>query len=263
MKTLDEIRAFVTHESARLDPASPNLRELLAAIDASLDAQDLARRLQAGCRGKYWAGSAVFSAMTLPDKIRANLVDCRTSLPPPDAPETAFLRETILPPLALRHEESHLLSLPCAHGQEAAFLAGECVDAGMQAFRVHGIDAQRACIESARSGTVPFPGSSHLHSAFDADVVRHLQFRSADVFRHPLGGPYDLIVCRNFLGYFAPAHARKAAAALCAALRGDNAFLLVDGHALDRHPRTFDGLPLRRIGTLPIFCSFPPSASSP
>src|SRR4029079_16109576 len=108
MKTLDEIRAFIAHEATRLDPGSRYVRQLTAIVDVSLTVQDFAKRLHAGSRGKHWAGEAVFAAMSLPDKIRANLVTCETSLMRHEAPELELLRNTVLPSLSQRQGEAHL-----------------------------------------------------------------------------------------------------------------------------------------------------------
>lgn len=262
MKTLDEVRAFVAHEASRLEPASGNVRALSETIDASGGIGDLLRRLNSGGYGRHWAGAAVFAAMSLPDKLRASLIPCENVPLRPDAPELAFLRHTVLPLLAHRHDEAQVLSLPCAHGLEAIALAGECAAAGLRSFAVHGIDAQRACIDAARAGSFPYPGQPHVQCMFDAALASHLRFRTADVFRHPLGGPFDVIVCRNLLGFFTSQHAHKAALALCGALRAENAFLFVDDLALEKHAQAFDGLPLRRIGGLPVFCVLPAATAS-
>ncbi len=257
MKTLDEVRALIAYEAARLDPDSRYVRELTAVVDASLSVQDLAARLNAGCRGKHWAGDIVFGKMTLADAIRSNLITSEPSLMRFEAPELEFLRESVLPRLAQRQGEAQLLSFPCSHGEEAVNIAGECLDAGMKTFIVHGMDLQRACIDSARSGMLPYRDiPRHVRCLVDVSVMDYLRFRTADVFKDPIGGPYDLIVCRNFLGYFTPGVAHKVLQTLCASLRTNNAFLFVDDFILGKHPEIFDRLPLRRIDGAPVFCSF-------
>ncbi len=119
MRDMNDVRRFIARESARLDPSSRYIAELLAIVSASSGPGDLERLLDAGCRGKHWAGEQTFSAMTFEEKLRCNLVTNETSLMRFDDAELAYLRGTALPDLAKR-DGAHILSLPCSHGEEAA-----------------------------------------------------------------------------------------------------------------------------------------------
>jgi len=257
MKTLDEVRAHVAALAAPLDPQSRYVTELLAIVNAAQSVEDLFRRLDAGCRGKHWAGEDAFTAMSRLDKLRCNLVTNETQLMRFDAPELAFLRGTVLPAIGGADRETKVLSLPCSHGEEAVSLASELLSGGWSRFKVQGLDVQAACIEQARTGVLPYPGlPAGVRCVVDRPLRKHLRYRVADVFADDLGGPYDLIVCRNFLGYFVPDSVRMALRRLCAALRPDYSFLMVDDFILSKHPECFDGLPLRRIDGVPAFCAF-------
>src|SRR5262245_31017709 len=96
-------------------------------------------------------------------------------------------------------------SFPCSHGNESVSLAIEMLEAGIPAFTVAGFDIQRACVETARTGSIPVAGlPRHVTAHVDAVVMAHLSFNELDVLTQPIPGRYDLVVCRNFLGYFRP-----------------------------------------------------------
>src|SRR6185295_5939049 len=79
-RTLEDLRAFAAELSRGLDPNSRYLPELLAILDAAKDPADFERRLLAGCRGLRHAGPDVFAAMSLREKVLANLVTPETTL---------------------------------------------------------------------------------------------------------------------------------------------------------------------------------------
>ncbi|HTM67839.1 MAG TPA: CheR family methyltransferase [Candidatus Binatia bacterium] len=250
MKTIDDVRRFIAAETRRLDPNSRYIAELLAIVDRSADAADLEARLDRGSRGAYWAGDATFGAMSLEEKIRANLVTNETCLMRFDEPELAYLRETVLPDLKTRNG-ARILSLPCSHGEEAVSLAIECLEAGLDEFIVHGKDVQPSCIEAAKRGRFPFQGlPKYVTCEVSPAVMSRLSFSVADVFAgaDAIGSDYDLIVCRNFLGYFAPQVIAEIGRKLANALRFDaDAYLLVDPFVLRKHPEAFSDLPLQRV----------------
>lgn len=256
MKNLDDVHSFIAEESARLDPNSRYIAELLEMVRRSSDVADLERRLGADSRGRYWAGETAFDRMTLEEKLRCNLVTNETSLMRFDDAELAYLRGTVLPDLKARHG-ARILSLPCSHGEEAVSLAIECLEAGILEFMVHGKDVQRACIDAARTGRIPFQGMRRYVTGLVApECMSHLSFAVADVFADPIGQDYDLIVCRNFLGYFTPAVIAETARKLANALTFDETavgYLLVDPFVLRKHPEAFSDLPLARVRGLPFF----------
>lgn len=248
MKTIDDVRKFIAEEASRLDPGSRYVTELLDIVARSADAADLERRLAGGSRGAHWAGTDAFERMTLEEKLRCNLVTNETCLMRFDEPELAYLRETVLPDLKSRGG-ARILSLPCSHGEEAVSLAIECLEAGMDEFIVHGKDVQPACIESARRGRFPFQGlPKYVTCEVSPTVMSHLSFSVADVFDRAIGEDYDLIVCRNFLGYFTPQVVAQIGRKLANALTFDRpGYLLVDRFVLGKHPEAFSDLPLARV----------------
>jgi|SRR5687768_13940535 len=254
MKNLSEIRAFIARESVRLDPSSRYVTELLAIVSSSKDVDDLVTRLGRDSRGRYWAGEAAFGGMSLEEKLRANLVTNETCLMRFEEPELRYMRETVLPDLKTRNG-ARILSLPCSHGEEAVSIAIECLEAGIREFLVHGKDVQPACIEAARSGTIPYQGlSRYVTGVVAPEVMSHLSYAVADVFADDIGADYDLIVCRNFLGYFTPSVIAETARKLANALRFDAVgYLLVDPFVLRKHPEVFYDLPLERVHGLPLF----------
>lgn len=254
LNTMDDVRRFIVREAARLDSGSRYVVELLAIVGRSADVADLENRLAASSRGRYWAGETTFAAMTLEEKLRCNLVTNETCLMRFEEPELRYLRETVMADLRTR-DGARILSLPCSHGEEAVSLAIECLDAGLREFMVHGKDVQPACIEAARSGRIPFPGiPRHVTGLVDPAVMSRLSFSTADVFKDDIGSDYDLIVCRNFLGYFTPMVIAEVLKKLAAALCFDRiGYLLVDAYVLRKQPDGFAGLPLARVPGMPAF----------
>jgi 2-polyprenyl-3-methyl-5-hydroxy-6-metoxy-1,4-benzoquinol methylase len=249
LQTLDEVRAYVHQRSAPLDPQSRYLPELLVYVDAAHDVADLEARLDAGCRGRLFTGDGTWPRMSLEDKLAVNLVTNETELMRFERAEMAHLHERVLP--WLRDREGRVASIPCSHGNESVSLAIEMLEAGLTHFQVAGFDIQRACIETAQKGRIPVAGLPRYVTAHvEPIVMEHLSFSVLDVLTQPIPGSYDLVVCRNFLGYFRP----EVSAAILDKLLGALArpgCLLVDAFITRKHPQLFSGL--RRDGELPFF----------
>ncbi len=251
--TLDDARAFIARVSRHLDPTSRYITELLAIVDASSDLDDLLTRLSEGCRGRYWAGPRTFDAMSTAQKLRVNLITNETSLMRFEAGEFDFLRTEVIP--FLRRSPGRVLSMPCSHGEEPVSLAIEMVEAGVSDFGVQGYDILPACIETARSGRIPLSGLPRYVLGLVADeIMKHLEFEVADAMNDPLGGPYDFVVCRNFLGYFTPDIVAQLLETLRSCLASPG-YLLLDSFIVGKHPQLFEDYPLRRCGDLPFFSS--------
>ncbi len=260
LSNLEAVRHFIAAQSRVLDPASRYISELVAIVDRARDVGDLEALLEDGSRGQYWAGPDTFRAMSLADKLRVNLVTNETSLMRFDAAEFAFLRSTVVPALA-RRGRARVWSAPCSHGEEPVSLAIELIEAGVTEFAVDGCDVQAACIETARSGTIPLSGLPRLVKGLvDPSVMAHLRFAVGDLLAEgeaspwvaAAADPYDLVVCRNFLGYFTGEVVAWLLARLARAV-APGGFLLLDGFILGKHPERFEGFPLARCEGLPFF----------
>jgi chemotaxis methyl-accepting protein methylase len=132
-------------------------------------------------------------------------------------------------------------------------LAVEMLEAGVGFFHISGFDIQRACIETAMSGRIPVAGlPRYVVAHVEPKVMNHLSFYELDVLRDPVPGKFDLVVCRNFLGYFTPDVGRAIVEKLAAALNAPGC-LLVDSFILGKHPPLLEGLGLRRVDGLPVF----------
>ncbi|MCA9299693.1 MAG: hypothetical protein KDA28_11535 [Phycisphaerales bacterium] len=249
--TLPDVRAFVAEATGRLDPASRYITELLAIVDASSDVADLEARLDRGCRGRYWAGEETFSRMSLREKLQVNLITNESQFMRFEVGELSFLRETVIP--WLDGTRGRICSLPSANGEEAVSLAIECVEAGVTPFDVRGFDIQRACVETARTGRIPVSGlPKYVVGLVDERIRRHLSFDVADVFVDAIPGPFELVVCRNFLGYFQP----EVVAGVLDTLQELvvwGGFLMLDEFILGKHPELFDAFPFTRLGEFPFF----------
>lgn len=253
MESLTEVREYIRAQSARLDPGSRYITELLAIVDRSADVKDLEARLGASSRGEYWAGDETFARMTLAQKLLVNLITNETSLMRFETQEIGHLRSHVFPQLKAR--EARLLSMPCSHGEESVSLAIELLESGAERFTVQGFDIQPACIETARSGKIPLSGlPKWVLGLVDPHVMKHLRFDPGDAFVDPFGGPYDLVVCRNFLGYFTPEVLRGLLPRLVDAVL-PGGWLLLDEFILKKHPSLFEPLhpSMARAADLPLF----------
>lgn len=186
--------------------------------------------------------------------------------------ETYFLRH----PEHFRYLESNLLPrwqggvlkvwcAGCATGEEAYSLAA-CLGAYQESvpafrFEVLGTDLLERNIEVARAGifrlwslrlatTGPLP--YRLFEAMDERLVirrelrERVRFAAHNLLEPPPGGPFDLILCRNVLVYFAPEAARRVRGQLRGALAESGEILLAPMDLSE----PFEGLELVGVGEL-------------
>jgi len=256
--TLDDVKAFIQAESKRLDPESRYISELLERVNLAQSVGAL-ESLLADSRGAFWAGHYAWNRMTLKEKLRANLITNETSMMRFETEEMRCLRSRVIPFLRFlaKHRPPEILSLPCSHGEESVSLAIEFKENGLQDFTISGYDIQRASIEVARSGKIPISGMPRYVTATVApEIMRHLVFEEADVFA-PVNDAspqrvYDLVVCRNFLGYFTPDVAKQVLDKLWA-MTEDPGMLFLDSFVIGKHPELFDRWADYRFPRLPFF----------
>ena len=250
-ETLDAVRAFIGDRAAVLDPGSRYIRELRELVDASRDPADLVERLDRGCRGRLHAGDDTWARMTPAEKVLSNLVTNETQLMRFEASEVDLLHAEVLP--WLRGTPGRVASIPCSHGLEPVSLAVEMLEAGLPFFHIAGFDIQRACIDTAMSARIPIAGlPRHVVAVVEPKVMNHLSFYELDVLTAPVPGRFDLIVCRNFLGYFTAPVARGLVEKLLSVLNVPGG-LLVERFITQKHPEVFAGLGLAQAGELPFF----------
>lgn len=236
MKDLDAVRDHVRRLAIRLDPESRYVADLLATVAASRDVDELERRLDAGCRGQRHAGADVFSEMTLEEKLLANLITPETTLFRFSEGELEAIDRHLLPHLDGR--EAKILIVPCSHGEEAFTIAAYFLKVGVP-FSIRAFDVQPALIEEARTGRLTFgyPVEFLSSPGFVAErVLTSIRFEVGDAFDlPPTDEQFDLILCRNFLGYFV----EESAVAVVEDLRSrlaDGGVLFLDSFCLSRLP---------------------------
>lgn len=243
---LDEARAYIAHVARTLDPESRYISELLAIVETSEHLAELLARLAAGSRGARHAGSDVFAAMTAREKLLCNLVTAETALFRFGEGEIEASRAVLE---GRAGEPVRVLIVPCSHGEEAftvaAFLIQERVQADIAAF-----DIQPALIEEARTGRLTFgypieyldtPG--YVSRA----VLDRIAFEVGDAFALPLSPErtFDLVMCRNFLGYFVPSRAAALTRSLAARV-APGGRLFLDSFCLGKTPEI--GAALESLG---------------
>ncbi len=240
---LTAARQFVVNTARALDPGSRYVSELLAVIDRAEDLADLEALLVAGCRGQRHSGADVFAGMSLADKLYANLI----------TPETALFRfaegeleavEALLSG-ASGTRPVNVLIVPCSHGEEAFTVAAHLLGHGAR-FDVRAFDRQPALIEEARTGRLTFgypPEYLASPGYVGPEVLDRIRFEIGDAFDLPLdaGDTFDLVMCRNFLGYFVAERAVGLARDLAARVR-DRGLLVVNGFCLAKFAGMADAL---------------------
>jgi chemotaxis methyl-accepting protein methylase len=227
--TLEDVRAFIRTVAADLDPETRYVRELQAVLDASRDLPDYLARLQnargtaefrldgsrvsAGERGFSWVDEEVWEEMNVFERTLANLVTGETRMmwAGDGAHDFARFAEAV----AGTTGPLSILSVPCSTGKEVYSLLIAALRAGREAQAV-GVDRQLAYVERARTGRfvahhrdwqLPDAGD-FLDRRGDATVIRpevltRCRFVQGDVLTGDLpAGPFDLVSCRNLLGYF-------------------------------------------------------------
>jgi chemotaxis methyl-accepting protein methylase len=230
--TLEAIRGYALHVAKDLDPGSRYILELLAALDASTSVEDYLRRLHdpaatarfredgtiasRGERGFSWVDDATWRAMDPFEQTLSNLLTGETRMMWAGDGKADFSRL----PDALRHvaprRAAQVLSIPCSTGKEPFSVVIAALRADLEV-EVTGVDRQAAYVERARSGRlVPHhrdwdtsdaarwlvkerDGSTRVSD----ELSRRCRFEQGDVLTGALpAGPFDLVLCRNLLGYF-------------------------------------------------------------
>ncbi len=257
MENLDEARAYVAKMSAGLDPDSRYIVDLTAVIDASGDVADLDRRLLAGCRGLRHAGAQAFGKMSMEQKLLANLITPETSLFRFNEGEMEALDREILP--RLRAREARILVVPCSHGEEAFTMAAYLIKVGVS-FSMVAVDVQPSLVEEAKTGVLTFgyPTKFLKSPGYVSDeVLSRIEFQVGDVFDLPgdEGDQFDVVLCRNLVGYFIPERAEALVRALCRQVR-PGGVLFLDSFCLEKYPSLMTLLleqGARRLRGRPVF----------
>ena len=228
--SLAEVRAFTAAIAETLDPKSRYLPELLATVDASRDTRDLVAHLAVNSRGARHAGANVFARMSVEQKIRCNLITNETVLFRFGEGEWDTLQKQVARFAGLP-DGGRILCAPCSHGEEAFSLAAACLQAGVK-FTIDACDIQPECIAEAARGRMAmgFPDAYlETPAIVQAAVLEKIRFATGDLFLVPgapgavPAGPFDLVVCRNFLGYFRGEIAERIAGALASLVRPGSA----------------------------------------
>jgi len=260
--SLAQVRAFVARLAEGLDPQSRYVAELNEIVGAARDVPDLLERLARSSRGARHAGAAVFARMSVEERLRCQLVTNETVLFRFSEGEWEELHELVAR-AAASGAAVRILCAPVSHGEEAFSIASACLQLGAP-FAVVACDIQPQCIAEARTGrmTMGFP-ERYLDSpaVVSREVLERIDFRVADLFREPgsdggvPGGPWDLAVCRNFLGYFREPLATGLARTLAQRVAPGGA-LLLDSFCVRKFPSLLPALAasgLRERGAHPVF----------
>lgn len=230
--TLASIRAYVLNVARDLDPGSRYVKELLATIDASRTVEEYAAKLtdpdateefkkdgsrvSSGVRGFSWVDDSTWARMDVWERTLSNLLTGETRMmwAGDGARDFARLGEV----LAGLPRPARVLSVPCSTGKEPFSIAIAALRAGRDDVRITGVDRQPAYVARARSGELV----AHHRDWDTADAAEWLTkdargrsrvaprllercaFETGDVLTGalPPARSFDLVSCRNLLGYF-------------------------------------------------------------
>jgi chemotaxis methyl-accepting protein methylase len=259
--SMDAIGHYVDRVAQDLDPDSRYISELRNVLVSASDACDFLARLgdlerarlfrespdrpSCGERGRAWLTGSIWERMNLFERTLANLVTSESRM----MWETAGTDWSLLPSLLARlPEPREVLSVPCATGSEAYSIVIAAL-ANRLEVSVSGVDRQPAVVEHARTGEL-LVGNGDENAELEEYVIRNrhtglvhvspavlsrCHFIVGDVMiddfpRHP----FELVVCRNFLGYFRGEALRTAVTAVAARV-APTGLLLLDPFAINFH----------------------------
>ncbi len=238
LETLEDVRTFIDRIAADLDPNSRYVRELRALVAESEDVEDLQARMLQGCRGLRHSGPIVFGEMLFEDQLRANLITNETDVSRFESYELQFIR-SLLRGMYNPLGSLHILVAPCSTGAEVYTYAMATIEDGIAA-RIYGRDIQYEALRAAASGVldVGIPARFLAQPAkVSEEVLGRTVFDLMDLLTFDsqgLSGSYDLVSCRNFLGYFTLPVVQRVLANLVPCMRPGGA-LVLDDFILSKH----------------------------
>ena len=252
-----DVRRRAQELARTLDQGSRYLGDLLALLDASRDVPDFEQRLAKESRGARHSGAEVFASMSLEQKLLANLITPETSLFRFSEGELEALDRQLLP--MIRGRKARVLIVPCSHGEEAFTIAAYFLKLGVD-FGISAFDIQPALIAEAQTGRLSFGyPSEHLAQAgrVSERVLAHIDFAVGDAFALPLPPTerFDVVLCRNFVGYFEPSTAARLVDQLALRVAPDGV-LFLDGFCVSKLPVLLDrlsALGARQLYGRPVF----------
>jgi chemotaxis methyl-accepting protein methylase len=250
---LAALRAFILEVCRDLDPESRYIRELLAVLDASSDVDDYRARLKEasrtalfrtdgsqvsrGERGYSWLDDETWGTMDIFECTLSNLITGETRMLWAGDGIRDFQR--FPEAVASLGSALSICTIPCSTGKELFSLVIAALHAGIQVRGV-GVDRQAAYVARARTGRlVPhhrdhdWPHVGDYLERIDGvtmvkpAVLERCSFVQGDVLMGELPpGPFDLVSCRNLLGYFRGATLDMAWRNVIARVRGGGLLLL-------------------------------------
>ncbi len=256
LQTLDDVRAFVARTAQTLDPDSRYISEFLAVVDAAPDIDALEAAITASSRGQRHAGADVFARMSLRNKVLSNLITAETALFRFAEGELEALSTL---PARAENDPVRVLIVPCSHGEEAFTVAAHFLRLATR-FSIRAFDIQPALVEEARTGRLTFGYPTEYLSTpgyVSESVLEHIEFDRGDAFALPLpeDATFDVVLCRNFIGYFVPDRASELVDALARRL-APGGLLFLDSFCSAKMPLLLDTLARRdvtRLGAHPVF----------
>ena len=247
-ESLDDIRNYVLEVAEGLDPGSRYVKELLAVIDGCKTVAEYDARISdpalcekyrkdgaqvsEGGRGLSWLDQETWASMDIWERTLSNLITAETRMMFRFDGRDLELLSSMLTRVA-RGPRLDVLCVPCSTGKEVFSYAIVALRAGLDA-RVVGVDRQRAYVERARTGELVYHwrdrefedaprwliSEGPKTALVRPEVLERCSFETGDVIAGVLPrGPFDLVACRNLLGYFRGDALRGALGHLAARVR--------------------------------------------
>jgi chemotaxis methyl-accepting protein methylase len=253
LESITTVKDYVQKLSTMLDPNSRYINELLLTIDNHESIESLDSYLTRSSRPALQIGSRILEQMALSQKLYANLVTPETYINRFSEQEISYLKSFYIKRQSLGNA-TKIASVPCSIGLEPLSIARILWNHELKnSFTILGIDKQECYFKELSRGQLPaylntneisFPigmiSDKRHKNRLSAELFSLLSFKALDIFEDSLPHGYDLIFCRNLLGFFRSELQIKALNKISAMLVKDGVlcldlYVLTQPHAQELH----------------------------
>ncbi len=242
-----------------LDPTSRYITELLDLVNSATSEEELKERLISSFRVNSYVDDEVLKKLSLIQITRLHLVTPETYWMRFSAEEEISLKKVIKDlPLG-----STILSSPCSTGLEVLSLCQLAIeDQKLKELSVIGVDLNPELSTLIQSGKIPsrIPNSKNHdtvcnpqdHHLVDPEIMKVISFRFGDLLgtEQIINRLSDLVLCRNFIGFFKP-HYQRVILDNLRQISKSGTYLMIDDFAL-RSPKCAEAVSyLNQLGYEP------------
>jgi len=247
LKNVDDVENYIDDIVHMLDPDSRYIKDVWDIVAGAAGIDEVGDGLMAKSRAGRIVGRETFKHMSLAAKLYASLVTPETYYYRFSGPELALLKE-IYRERSREDVRVRIASVPCSICLEPITLAFEFLKVGGRGeFSILGIDCQEEFLRSAEfsahldefmkfrsaenGDNFEGVGTGHMRG----EIESRIRFDVLDLFADELPTGFDMVFCRNILGFFNSHYQAKGMEAVVSML-GEGGTLCLDEYILD-NPR--------------------------